>query len=520
MLAQTRSRIAVLVCAASLAPSASLAAAAHTGGDLISENNLRAHLGFVAHDLLEGRDTPSRGLDITAQYLAAQMQMYGAIGGGDNGTFFHAMPLERSKLIASETSLTINGQAVAIAEGYIPRTMKNVTADAEVIEVKSAWVNSKDGVDPFAGLDVKGKIIITDGALPQGVDRRLAMRSPDWKRPELAAAEKGAVAVLYVVDQPNLATWKRQLDRFSSGGSFMPVSRVDNGVPSLSISAETATKISSLNASMAPGSAPKVGMKMTVEKETAMTWNVVAIIPGTDPKLKDEFVAIGAHYDHVGIGSPDATGDTIYNGADDDGSGTVAMLEIARAIASGNRTKRSVLFVWHTGEEKGLWGSAHFCANPTVDLSKIAIQINLDMISMTKKPGDTNPRNATLAGPNELYLIGPKIVSSQITKLTEATNNAYLKMKLNDKHDTLDDPERIFFRSDHYSYIQKGVPAVFFFSGAHEHYHRPSDEVDVIDFEKLTTATRTIYAVLRAFGNANERPVIDGPARQLLGLGD
>ena len=159
-----------------------------------------------------------------------------------------------------------------------------------------------------------------------------------------------------------------------------------------------------------------------VKSECVTTQNVVAVFEGSDPVLKNEYVALGAHYDHVGIGVP-VNGDAIYNGADDDGSGTTALLAMAEALAKARtRPKRSVLFVWHAGEEKGLWGSRYFTDYPTVPLDQIVTQINIDMIGRSKKEGDTNPRNSELSGPNEIYVIGSKMMSTELGELTEAVN--------------------------------------------------------------------------------------------------
>ncbi len=225
--------------------------------------------------------------------------------------------------------------------------------------------------------------------------------------------------------------------------------------------------------------------------------------------MKKEFVGVGAHYDHVGVGNPDATGDTIFNGADDDGSGTVAMLEMANALAKGTRPKRSVVFVWHCGEEKGLVGSRYFANNPTFDLKQMKFMVNIDMIGMAKKEGDTNPQNAKLAALNEVYLIGPKTISSTMRPIIDMVNDKVHKMKLNDFYDRIDDPERIFYRSDHISYIEKGVPAVFFFSGIHENYHRQSDEIEAINFDQLLLNTQTIFAITYQMAMLDKTPVID-----------
>ncbi len=481
----------------------------------VSEAYLRGHLGFIAHDLLEGRDTPSRGLDLAAQYIVAQLTSYGVQPGGEDGTFFQQVTLSSAKLNPAETTLVLGGNTATIGEDFLPRNLVAADLDAEAVFVPSGYANLSKGIDPYRGLDVKGRIILTDGALPEGVSTREIFQDSTWESAEQVAVRLGAVAVISISPSDSTTSWPRSVERLAQGGRFRIEDPNAAAVPSLTV---TKSVGDSLRTELAAGSpsAPSVKLKLAVQVERQHAQNVIGIIPGSDPQLKAEYIALGAHYDHVGIGRADSTGDTIYNGADDDGSGTVALIEIARTVMQGQRPKRSLIFIWHCGEEKGLWGSQYFVANPTIELRNLVLQINLDMISMSKQPGDTNPRNANLAGPNELFVIGPRIVSSEITQTVESVNNATLGMILNPHYDRLEDPERIFFRSDHYSYVAKGVPAVFFFSGAHEHYHQPSDEVDKVDFTKLTKATKLIYALAFEFASQSTRPKIDGPVRDII----
>lgn len=251
----------------------------------------------------------------------------------------------------------------------------------------------------------------------------------------------------------------------------------------------------------------------TTTEGVTWTQNVVAIIPGTDPKLAKEYVAFGAHSDHIGT-RKSGDGDRIYNGADDDGSGTVAILEIAHAFLTGKRPKRSLIFVWHCGEEKGLWGSKHFVDNPTVPLKDIVAQLNIDMIGRSKKSDDTNPANKVLTGPHEIYVVGSTKMSTDLQRVSEAVNKSFLKLAFNYKYDDPKDTENIFYRSDHYNYAAKGIPIIFYFDGVHEDYHRPGDEVSKIDFEKMAKVTRTVYATGWTIANLDKRPVVDKPLGQ------
>jgi hypothetical protein len=239
---------------------------------------------------------------------------------------------------------------------------------------------------------------------------------------------------------------------------------------------------------------------------TQLSQNVVAIVKGRDRALRERYVAFGAHYDHVGYAEGEVAGadgaarragapgvvtrgaeqDRIWNGADDDGSGTVALLALARAFAKGPRPRRSLLFVWHTGEERGLLGSRYFADYPTVPLDRIDAQLNVDMIGRNR---DDKPAEA-----NTVYPVGSDRISSDLDAVLQAANTSLrrpltLDYALNDATD----PEQIYYRSDHYSYAAKGIPIVFFTTNLHPDYHANTDDVGKIEFEKLWRVTGLIY---------------------------
>ena len=245
-------------------------------------------------------------------------------------------------------------------------------------------------------------------------------------------------------------------------------------------------------------------------EDTKWSQNVVAIWEGSDTVLKQEMVAVGAHYDHVGI-NPNAPGDDkIFNGADDDGSGTVAVLGIAEALArSSIRPKRSVLFVWHCGEEKGLWGSEYFNKFPTVNIKNVIVQLNIDMIGRSRKADDTNPKNKDLTGENDIYVIGKDMMSSTLGSIVDGTNKAYLGLGYDARYDDPKDTNRFFFRSDHFNYAMSGIPVVFWFDGVHEDYHGAGDHADKIDYQKMEKVTRTILLTLWELAHLKQRPAVD-----------
>ena len=239
--------------------------------------------------------------------------------------------------------------------------------------------------------------------------------------------------------------------------------------------------------------------------DTVKTQNIVAFIPGTDSTMMHEVVVLSSHYDHVGIGRPDSTGDTIYNGADDDGSGTVALLHTAQAImaakSAGVGLKRSVLILHVTGEEKGLLGSRYYSDHPIFDIGNTVANLNVDMVGRRdyEHPDD----------PNYIYIIGGKIISSGLQAMLEEANQKSVNITLSDRYNDLDDPQQFYRRSDHWNFGRLGVPFIFFFNGVHDDYHRPSDQIEKIDFEALMKRTQLIYTTTVMIANSEDRPEVD-----------
>jgi hypothetical protein len=247
-----------------------------------------------------------------------------------------------------------------------------------------------------------------------------------------------------------------------------------------------------------------------VRKVPFTAYNVVAVVRGTDPRLNKTYVAYGAHYDHVGI-QPGMSPDSIANGADDDGSGTVTLLSIAKAM-SVTRPKRSVMFVWHAAEEKGLLGSAYFTAHPTVPIDSIVAQINSDMIG--RRAGatpDFNSSTGAAAAENRVYVIGPRAApnnqSRTLGAILDTVNGRQLRpLTIEHDLDSPNHPERYYERSDHYNYAQKGIPVLMLSTGFHEDYHKVSDEVGKIDFEKMARIGSLMLEFGYTLGNRETRP--------------
>jgi Peptidase family M28 len=270
----------------------------------------------------------------------------------------------------------------------------------------------------------------------------------------------------------------------------------------------------------------KLGVKLAVKSTAGHGENVVGILEGGDPVLKNEYVVISAHLDHIGLSAPQPDGHTVNNGADDDGSGSTGLLGIAHAYADGAakgiRPRRSIIFLWNGGEEKGLLGSQYFAEFPPVDLSKVVTDLNMDMIgrSLNEKSVDTNKQHV-LVKPGEVLLIGPNISSDDLEKTIETVNTGYQKLALNhfydvtkpdDTHDNLGpapNGQRIFYRSDHYNFAKVGVPIAFFTTGLHVDYHRPTDTPDKIDYQILQQISKTVSAVGWQLANQDGRPKLN-----------
>lgn len=537
-------------------PAAAAAATSDSvGANLITQNQLRAYLTFIADDALEGRNTPSRGLDIAAKYLASNLARLGLKPMGDNGTYFQKITLRRTDVDTAKTSVSLAGNTLRYGDDYLI-SPRGVNADATLtsaplVYVGSGYVVPSKNINAYAGINVRGKVLVVNDGLPNGFSfqelRRL--RRQEFETPASYARANGAVAVIRLPSAQAAENWSAFRSGFRQFARDWRMARFDEETPGGTAAGPAAvpeilagpTMVEALFAGekqtaaqvMAPPAASgpaafdlSAGKTLSgairAANAEATTQNVVAVLQGSDPVLKNEYVAFGAHYDHVGMRENGAPGaDNIFNGADDDGSGTVAILSLAEAFARTNpRPRRSLLFVWHAGEEKGLWGSDYFTRFPTVPLKSIVTQLNIDMIGRSKRASDTDARNAELSGPAEIYAIGSKMMSSDLANVSERARKAAGLVTFNYRYDDPNDPNRFFFRSDHFNYARRGVPIIFYFDGVHEDYHRVGDEVSKIDFAKMERVARTVYRTGRTIANLPRRPVVDRKLPSQLTGGD
>ncbi len=372
----------------------------------------------------------------------------------------------------------------------------------------------------------------------------------DFYSPEQYAAKNGALAVINIANfqqiqamtNPNAGAFGRntlngpafQVEKFLSAPQACPAAPSITAGPSLTTALFQGEKQTGQQVFYAAGNntkldsfafneKKKLALKIAVKTEKNHGENVIGILEGSDPVLKNEFVVMSAHLDHLGLSAPGADGKSVNNGADDDGSGSTGLLGIAHAYATGAakgiRPKRSMLFLWVGGEEKGLWGSQYFAQFPPIDLSKVVADLNIDMIGRTKNPNsvDTNPTH-TIVEPGEIFVVGPNISSDDLGNVLDTVNAGYQKLKINHfydatapdaTHDNLGpqpNGQRIFYRSDHYNFAKMGVPIAFFTIGLHVDYHRTSDTPDKIDYTEIQKVAKTVAAVSWELGNAEKRP--------------
>ncbi len=506
--------------------------------ETITAAQLKDYLYFVASDEMEGRDTPSRGLDLTAKFIGTMLSRWGFKPMGEDGTYFQKIALNLRNTDSQKTQLEIGGRKLTYGRDFFANSVKTTVTASPLVFAGNGWLIKSKNLDGLKNLDVKGKtvVIYSSSDYPEGVTRedlfsgKRGRSMVDWMDPLSYARQKEAAGLIVIAAPEVEENWQNEQQRRERGGTLVEkftqvgISRNQN-IPTIIISKDAAenlfqgqntslseiVKLAAANSLLPSFNFDKTAAYTTdFRTDKAFTQNVVALWEGSDPMLKNEMVAIGAHYDHVGM-NPTAKGDDkIWNGADDDGSGTVAVLAMAEALAkSPVRPKRSILLVWHAGEEKGLWGSRYFNQFPTVNIKDVIAQLNIDMIGRSRKPNDTNPKNDNLSGESEVYVIGSSMMSSKLGEITKSINNSYLKLDYDYKYDDPKDKNGFFFRSDHFNYALNGIPIVFWFDGVHEDYHGAGDESQKIDYDKMQKITRTIFLTMWELADLKERPAVD-----------
>lgn len=463
------------------------------------------HLEFLASEELGGRYTLSPSFQIAARYLASHLEAYGFQPAGDKGDFLQHFNVVASKPDTEKTSLTItvNGKPATYKFGDFYAGGMGGDTEGQIVFAGNGVSSPSQNYDDYAKIDVKGKIVLIAQGTPAGVDESRLQQGESGLR---AAYKHGAVGVL-VVPFGRIANFMKNKD-FKDRAAMresVRLAREDEGLlPVATLSPDLAEKLlpllgidyqalqnaetehTRLTAKETSGSAHMV---IAFHEQRTLTQNVVGLLEGTDPKLKNEYVVFSAHYDHL------ETNDRgqIYPGADDDGSGTTAVLAIAHAM-SMDRPKRSVLVIFHAGEELGLLGSQYNTDySPAVPLNQIVADLNIDMIGRSKPPGDQDRQDAHLSDANTVYLVGSDRISKELNSISEQTNAEFQKLNLDYYYNSPTNPDRIYYRSDHWNYAKHGIPVIFYFDGIHVDYHKPTDTVNKIDFTKLTKVAQLVF---------------------------
>lgn len=497
----------------------------------ITENELKAHLEFIASDYMQGRDfgTPVPGIDLTANYLKSQcMQMDLKPGGAD---YFQIVEMVSVKQDSENTFFKVtdsNGNAKYQTSDIFTfgGPAENDTLKGDIVFCGYGWYNDKTKYNDTEGLVLKDKIVlIMTRNLEAALDT--SKKSIDTNQ-EMMKINKalmgGAKALVFVPDPLNTDTkWFDMIRGYFTGGSYtlkgkkagstIPV-RLIFGTEALANeilkeSGKTLLQLQNeINSSGTPKSFDvkdcKAEIQLVKKSKTIEGKNVIAVLEGSDPVLKNECVVLSAHYDHIGIA---ANGD-VNNGADDNGSGTVALLEIAEAFTKMEKhPKRSVVFAWVTAEEKGLFGSDFYSQHPVFPLEKTLADINLDMVgrSAEKEAEKEVDLDNSLCGPNGVYIISGK----QSTELMKISDNVCKELNLIPS-DALS--KALLTRSDYYHFYKNGIPVLGVTTGLHEDYHQPSDELDKIDYNKMMRVAGYAFLVTEKVANQKKRIVVDNPA--------
>ena len=473
-------------------------ALAQNGGGLgaasITEHDIRRRIAIIADDSMGGRDTPSRGLDLTARYIAGEFARLGLKPGGDSGRFEQRYPIQRARLDGDATKAVFtSGRHTAIASAtrdfvYVfgPRTGRPISAP--VVLVSGALQ-----LDSARTLDIAGKIlvVVADSRAPNAtpVNQFLA-----------PAFERNPAAVIMVLNNDTTILARQIANQFRVR-AVVEGETADDPVVTMvherilgDVFRAAGVELPQLRASTtyAVRTIPSLSVSVTVANVGGggvTAPNVVGILEGSDPVLRDEYVVFSAHMDHVGTNAS-AKGDTIFNGADDDASGTIGVVELAEAFSQpGMRPKRSLIFLTVSGEEKGLWGSEYFASHSPVPLAQLVANLNMDMIGRNWR--DT------------IAVIGKE--HSDLGATLARVNAAHPELGMQAIDDIWPN-ENFYFRSDHYNFARRGVPVLFFFNGTHKDYHQVSDSPDKVDAEKEARIVKLVYFLGMEIANASERP--------------
>lgn len=484
----------------------------------INQEDLKQHLYTLASDDYEGRETTERGQKMAADYIAQHFFQLGLTGPVPHQPNPYFQPIEfKARKIKSASIKSPHGNFQAPQDffgmGYF---------NAELPETPLIFAGyglQTDQNKDVSAEEIKGKGLVLIDGVPRDKDGNpLVEKAPSlWQRIRKFGEQDAAfVIVTYpsseefdsksqlwrgFVSKPNLTLASEE----SRSGS-MPIFMMDPAQVALLMGVEskdffkTLEKKTKKGASLANSFATvPVKISADLEERKAFSENVLGFMEGGD--LKDEILVVTSHYDHVGIINGE-----IHNGADDDGSGTVGVLEIAEAFAkakaAGNGPRRSILFMTVTGEEKGLFGSAYYADHPIFPMESTIANLNIDMI------GRTDPERE--AKEPYVYIIGSDMLSTDLHQIHEKVSATFASgLTMDYKYNSKDDPQRFYYRSDHYNFAKNNIPVIFYFSGTHEDYHQPTDTPDKIQYDLLEARAKLVFATAWELANRDQKPVVD-----------
>lgn len=509
--------------------------------EFITSEFLKEHIYHFAGDEMEGRGAGTEAKERAAEYIADFQENLGLTPAGGDQTFYQTFELDSRRLdhIAFHTRKISGEDTVTVDESVLkpeePASYSRIfggehPAEGRIVFAGFGAVDEERGVSHL-DKDVSGKWVMVFEDIPTVVNGDTLV-SPDYgsqSRFNEVMFRKGAAGMLVITtDDPEVyeqesrnagyemkqpvslgLPYQSSRDRFQ--GAYMSVSPemaaqfLNMELDELS---EKKERITTEIAKFSPYATDfHLESRPEVIDEVIEQRNVAAMLEGTDPELRDEVIVITAHYDHLGIGAPDDEGDQIYNGADDNASGSMGMLATAKALKQakeeGHGLRRSVMFLHVAAEEWGLLGSRYFSDHPTVPIEQIVANINMDMI------GRWDERHQEKGDSSYVYIIGAEIISSDLNEMLDLASDWSADLELNMRYNDLDDPNQFYRRSDHWSLGRLEIPFIFFFSGVHEDYHQPGDTPDKILYDTLRERVRLITATTVEIANAEKRPEID-----------
>jgi hypothetical protein len=508
-----------------------------SAAETIVAADLMRDISYIASDELKGRATPSPGLDSAAAYIIRRLTELHVKPVGDNGGYLQYYTVVRATLDTALTSITFAGQHLTWGNDFvIPSFLTPGVREGKVVYVGAGLRVPKRGIDPYAGLDLKGKWVLVHASQirPRSVTTdSLGVVGLDYTTVLDEARARGALGILLIPSAANLAAWNTNRARVPTGRDLDPtvgrayapyplpqvtlspaaVLRLFEGETVQGADVLAADSLHRYPRSLQLGSAKAIKVDFSATVAQVRAFNVVGLVEGSDSKLKNEWITVSTHLDGAVGRAITPSGDSIYNAADDNGTGSAGNLSIARALMTGPRPRRSILLVWDSGEETGLWGSRFLAYGPLA--KKVVAHFTVDMIGRTKVPGTDIQGQAELSGPGEVFVSGPAVLSTVLDSGLARVSRDYNYIHFDRR---FEDPKHEFFypRTDAAPYIENGIPYVEFFTGLHEDYHRQTDEVSKLDPVKFEAVARTVYVTVWTVADGKDRPRIDKPVPPVL----